>query len=197
MKLLKEEYVSLRDEIIHLDDSISSVLNFFYTFIATFLAFSLTQDDTIYLLLSHIITLPAYLLIIGKRMGQCKISAYLQVFGEGEEINWETRQTRLKIKKGPQIFVYVHATHFPFLLVNISVLILFIYRTRWDSPVTTYILCKSIFEIAMFFILLGLTVQNRKLSKEDYVNDWRRIQMEEEKEKSRCNRKNKNRAKGK
>ena len=49
---MKEEYLMLREEILHLDSVVNNTINFFYVFMATYVAFSLTQEDTIFILLS-------------------------------------------------------------------------------------------------------------------------------------------------
>ena len=48
--IMKDEYLMLREEIIHLDTIISNVVNLFYAFIASFIAFALLQSDTIFIL---------------------------------------------------------------------------------------------------------------------------------------------------
>ena len=60
---MKEEYLMLREEILHLDSVVNNTINFFYVFMATYVAFSLTQEDTIFILLSFIVT-PVYNFLI-------------------------------------------------------------------------------------------------------------------------------------
>ena len=47
----KDEYLMLRDEILHLDTIVSNTITFFYAFIASFLAFALTQTDNVLFIL--------------------------------------------------------------------------------------------------------------------------------------------------
>ena len=51
---MDKEYLMLRDELLHLDTVVNNTINFFYVFIASFIAFALTQEDTIFILLSYI-----------------------------------------------------------------------------------------------------------------------------------------------
>lgn len=89
----EKEYLMLREEILHLDEVIVHTINFFYAFLASFLAFALTQKDTIYIVLSYIVILPAYLIVLSKLHGMSKIGGYLYVYHEkhgNTNFKWET-----------------------------------------------------------------------------------------------------------
>lgn len=75
----KDEYLMLREEILHF---INNTINFFYVFIASYIAFTLMQEDTIFILLSFIGIIPPYLIVLNKMNALCKIGAYLHVFHE-------------------------------------------------------------------------------------------------------------------
>ena len=87
----KDEYLMLREEILHLDSITNNTINFFYAFIAAYIAFALTQEDTIFILLSFIGIIPPYLIVLNKMNALCKIGAYLYVFHEGGSFKWERR----------------------------------------------------------------------------------------------------------
>lgn len=171
----KEEYLMLRDEIIHLDAMINNTINFFYIFIASFLAFALTKSDTIYILLSHIVTFPTYMIVTGRRIAICKIAAYLHVFHEGEMFNWETRSLEFRSNNRPKIFGYIDDIHIPFLFVNIAIFLLYIHHTHWNELFTIYEMSKFFFEIIIFIVFIILVTKNRKVSTAYYVEDWKRI----------------------
>lgn len=170
---MKEEYLMLRDEILHLDNVVNNTINFFYVFMATYSAFSLTQDDTIFILLSYIVIIPAYLIVLNKMQGVCKIGAYLKVFHEGNCFNWETRHMKYKDKNESSRFRII-SWHFPFILVTIAVSILFLFKTSW-SDVTLY----DKFKIGMFLLATGSVFYNvikyRNISPKDYFDKWLEI----------------------
>lgn len=95
---MEKEYLMLREEILHLDSLINNTISFFYTFMATYLAYALSQDDTILFVLSYMVIVPAYMIVLSKMQGICKIGAYLKVVHEGNEFNWETKNMKLKMK---------------------------------------------------------------------------------------------------
>lgn len=174
----KDEYLMLREEILHLDTIINNTINFFYVFIAAYMAFALTKDDTIFLLLSYMVIFPAYLIVLSKMKGMCKIASYLYVFHEksdGSIFKWERRISEYREKNKDGIFSYIISSHFPFLLVSISVTTLFFFNTRWDSMNKLYEIIK-VFVLVMFsFILLFTIYKNRKISVTDYINNWENI----------------------
>lgn len=174
----KDEYLMLREEIIHLDALTNNILNFFYIFMATYISVVLDKNDTIYILMTHIVIIPAYLIVIGKRMATCKISAYMLVFLEGEDFNWETRKLRSKSRSVPIIFHFIHSTHFPFIFVNIAVFILWFSGSNWGIPLTSYEMGKLIIEIVCLLVFLILLIENRKISINDYIDKWEKVKAE-------------------
>lgn len=174
----KDEYLMLREEILHLDTIINNTINFFYVFIVSYIAFSLTQNDTIFLLLSYMVIYPAYLIVLSKMQGLCKIGAYLYVFHENKKdavFKWEQRSVQYG-NNNKNIFSYIISSHFPFLLVSCAVMILFFYSTKWDNIYSIYEIIKIIICICLNLILLIITVRNRKISTNDYVEKWEEIE---------------------
>lgn len=98
------------------------------------MSYALKQDDTIFILMSYIVIIPSYLIVVSKAQGMCKIGAYLKIFHEGEEFNWESRRIMYQEKSEKNIFKYIISMNFPFIFVNISVGILYLYFTPWDCP---------------------------------------------------------------
>lgn len=175
----KEEYLMLREEILHLDTIINNTINFFYIFIASYIAFALKQGDTIFLLLSYMIIFPAYLIVLSKMQGMCKIASYLYVFHEkldNTTFKWERRISKYREKNKDAIFSYIISSHFPFLLVSLSVMILFFYNTKWKEICKIYESIKVILCIIFNFLLLLIIYKNRKISTIDYVSNWEGIE---------------------
>lgn len=86
-----KEYEFLRAEIMDDYKYIAQYNVVLYTASATILAFALQKEQFILSLVPYIILLPLYLMCEEKRRGICKIAAYLHVFLEGTEFNWERR----------------------------------------------------------------------------------------------------------
>ena len=145
----EKEYLMLREEILQLDSIANNTINFFYAFIAAYIAFALTQEDTIFILLSYIGIIPPYLIVLNKMNALCKIGAYLDVFHEGGEFNWERRHSEFKNKYESSAFRVI-SWHFPFIFVVLAVNGLLLYRTNWNSISVDDIL-KITISLILFF----------------------------------------------
>lgn len=174
-----EEYSSLRQEINSLCSTSDTIIYILYVFLAPYLCFALAKEDTIYILLTHVVILPLYLLAIDRRIATCKISAYISVFLEEEGNKWETRQRKFKTKKQLNIFKYFSAKHFSFMFSNFLVLMIYIYKTKWVLPMPYYELVKFVFEILFFSIINIIFVKYRKIVVEDYITSWKEIKENE------------------
>lgn len=168
---MKDEYLMLREEIIHLDTIISNVVNLFYAFIASFIAFALLQSDTIFILLSYIVIIPAYMIVLNKMKAMYRIAAYLKIFHEGNEFNWETRYMQYKDKNESSRFRVV-SWHYPFMVVSIAVTALLIYKMEWDKNLSFYEISKLFVGLlCMIFIAINM-IKYKNLGVKDYINKW-------------------------
>lgn len=154
-------------------DNIISIL---YAFLTAYLAFVFNKDDTVYLLFSYVVLIPVYLLIISKRIATCKISAYISVFHENNENMWENRLMAYKTPKKPFIFSFIEATHFPFIFINLFLLVFYFIRFDVNELQTLYGWFKLILLFLFFVIIYALTARYRKISVSDYVKEWKNIQ---------------------
>lgn len=176
-----KEYLMLRDEILHLDQIIVHTINFFYAFLASFIAFSLTQDDTIYILLSYVVILPAYLMVLSKMRGMSRIGGYLYVIHEGtsgSEFQWETYNAKFsaciakkKRFSASKITTFMHTFHYPFAVTNIATFCLFCLRTHWYN-LTVYEIIKTVICILLFIFIFCLINENRKIGTKEYIAKW-------------------------
>ena len=197
----KEEYSHLKEEINLLENIINNTINYFYIFLATFLSFAFGQRDTIYLLFSQVVIIPAHLLVISKIMGRNRIVAYIRVFYEGDDVNWQRRLEKLKTKKGPLIFHFIDAVHFPFVFISFIVFALFFYRSIEIyssyaeqiyhlllqipfSPLNKkelfYEASKLLFEILCTSYTFIIAIKTRKLYPADYIASWEDIKGKED-----------------
>lgn len=171
----REEYVSLREEINQLCTGMDNIIGILYAFLAAYLAYVFDKEDTIYILFSYIIILPAYLLIVSKRIASCKISAYISVFHESGKNKWETRLIEYKTDKKLKIFNYIDAYHFPLIIADLVTFTLFIIKTNWTSPLDAYEIGKLGVETFLFISIIIIAVKSRKITVKDYLQSWTNI----------------------
>ena len=169
----KDEYLMLREEILHLDDITNNTINFFYAFIAAYIAFALTQEDTIFILLSFIGIIPPYLIVLNKMNALCKIGSYLYVFHEGQNFKWERRHMRYKDKYESSA-LRVISWHFPFIFTSLAVSLLLLYKTNW-----LFISTLDIIKILVCFVLLLIVLikayKNKNISPKVYIGKWEKF----------------------
>lgn len=166
----KDEYLMLREEILHLDNIANNTINFFYAFIATYIAFALTQEDTIFLLLTFIGIIPPYLIVLNKMNALCKVGAYLYVFHEGENFKWERRNMSFKLKYENSSFRII-SWHFPFVFGSLAVSVLLLYRINW-SLVSVVDIIKILVCIVLLFWVMIKAYKNRNISPKNYIEKW-------------------------
>ena len=174
---VSKEYLMLREEILQLGNLESQTINFLYVFVGSVLAFSLTQEDTIAILISCIVIIPAYNIVISYEQGIYKIGAYLSIFLEGSDFNWERRSflfydalgKKACFKSPVQVFNY------PFLFISILITIFFLVRTDYTQPFDFTQMAKLFLAIILFVYILFKVICNRHYSISKYIGLWREI----------------------
>lgn len=171
----EKEYLMLREEILHLDTIINNTINFFYAFVSAVLAYAVKQDDVLFVLMVWVIIIPAYRIVVGKRKNIFRIAAYLNVFHEGEEFNWERRQKQLfdttqygKNKK-------ISSFNYPFIFVTVFVIFVFVVKIKWRSIGFNEELAKAIIGIVLPTIQIGAIIKNRKIDVDQFIKQWEKI----------------------
>lgn len=185
-----KEYLMLREEILHLSEIISQTTNFFYAFIATYMAaiVTISNRDTIYIIFMYIVTWPAYLIVLNKAQQMYKIGGYLQVFHERKKyatFKWETNSWIFSKKcTSKNLFSFdwfqshIRAYHFPFSLVNIAALLLFVagtYQNR-QNLFSIYEGFKTIIFIFLFFTMSVLIHEQKKITTNEYITMWEHLE---------------------
>ena len=165
---MDKEYLMLRDELLHLDTVVNNTINFFYVFIASFIAFALTQEDTIFILLSYIVIIPAYLIVISKMQGICKIGAYLSLFHEGRSLTG--KQEILSLTRNMLLYspISCHQTSRLFLSVRLlsscsCIALNGISFLRFMRNVSCAL------QLFCFLVVLVLAYKNRNINTKDYI----------------------------
>lgn len=176
---MEQEYMMLREEIVKLEEIINHTVTFFYAFIAGFLMFVVKQEDTILVLLSYIVLLPAYIMVLSKYEGIFRIGAYLKVYHEGEIFNWETRTMKLKRINHRNNYTFLSSAHFPFLFTNFFIAGIYILKIDYKVITQPYEVMKVAALIFLFVSVLVLCKKNRNLSVEFFVDKWERVKQME------------------
>lgn len=168
----KDEYLMLRDEILHLDLLVNNTINFFYVFVSAVLLYSLKEKNVVSMLISYIVIIPAYIIAMDKTKNMYKIGAYLRVFHEGNEFNWETRNAKLYQDPKFAKLSKMSAFNLPFLFVSSFVTILFMARIDWNSVGETIEFLKVVIAIILYSVQLILIIKNGRIKYFDYVEFW-------------------------
>lgn len=155
-------------------------MGFFYAFIASIIAFSLSKRDTMFILISYIALLPVYRLVLSKEINIYRIGSYLHVFHEGEEFNWE-RRSNILCNKLPSFFKRTIPTfNYPFIYISTFIFIVFLLRTDWKQISNLdYEFIKVLFSVGQYFWLIYLIFKNRNLGKMCFIPTWEEIREEE------------------
>lgn len=179
MKNISNEYLMLRDEILHLSNLENQTINFLYVFVASVLAFSITQKDTIVILISYIVIIPAYKMVISHEKGIYKIGAYLYVFLEGEDFNWERRSfvfyETLRNNSGNGTKRKIQVFNYPFLFISTLIMVFFLARTNYAAICSPYELLKCIAAVLLYLYVLVTTANNKYYSISKYIDLWEKL----------------------
>ena len=169
----------LRDEILHMDTLVNNTINFFYVFVAGILTFSFSQDDSIFLLTTYVVMIPAYIMVLSKTIGIYRVASYLYVFHEGGVFNWERRNKKIMDSSMFRIFKEISSINLPFFFVSLFVLIIFCVKTNWDNIGEKYELLKIFLSFSLYMVQLILIIKNRKITLDKYIPIWKNIYSSE------------------
>lgn len=175
----KDEYLMLRNEILHHNTLENNTINFLYVFISAILVFSLNQEDSLYVLIAYVVIIPSYRIVWSKRKGICKIGAYLNVFLEGKEFNWERRNCKMYDNAPNWISSKIQSFNFPFLFISTFVLIVFLTKIKWDNLEKTREFIRLLIGILLYGVQIIMILRHRKISSEDFISIWKGIKDKE------------------
>ncbi len=175
----KDEYLMLREEILTLKTLENNTINFFYGFVSSVLLFTINQTNSMYILISYVVIIPAYLIVKSKRNAICKIGAYLNVFYEGKEFNWERRSCKMYKDAPTWLSSKIQSSNLPFLFVSTFVTILFLLKVQWSNISNTNEFIKIIIALMLYSIQLILIIENRKITSEKFITLWEKVKNQE------------------
>lgn len=177
----EKEYEVLRKE---MDDRMNSVNSYnivMLTVTVTILGFALQQDHYAMCLIPIIIIVPTYLRNIDADKAVIKMGAYLNVFLEGEDFNWERRNhKRDKTLKKKSFALRMFSVYNSLIIICV---LLAIYKCLSGNHDLIHLSIIIILSIGLFSIWVVEHHQiNHYSIKKDYVNEWESIKKQEKRE---------------
>lgn len=176
-----KEYLMLREEILHLDTIINNTINFFYVFVSAVLAYAISQEDAVFVLIPWVVIIPSYRIIVGKRKNIFRIAAYLNVFHEGEDFNWERRQKKMYDTSSYGKSKKLSSFNYPFIFVSTLVMIIFCIKINWSEIGMNIEALKIALGMILYVAQIGTIIKNRILDADKYVLQWEKIKRNEKK----------------
>ena len=128
---MNEEYNTLRAEVLQKIELHNKLIMFAITTTVAILAFAFSQNNAYLFLLPFCVIIPVSLRVIYYRSAMVKISAYIAVFIEpkNKNYNWETRNHKLNISINNNITKALRSNiNYDCLILSISCYILFVVR---------------------------------------------------------------------
>lgn len=168
-KCSKEEYLMLREELLHADTMKNNIMIAMYGFIGAILAFAITQEDNLFVLLPYVVLIPSYAVVLGYDRTVYRIGSYLLVFHEEEdgEFQWESRIpsfTDQRNKNTHSLFKFIEAFNFPFLFTTLFLTALFFVRVDWSNW-KTYDFAVRVAVALMCAVIMAYAIWKNRINK--------------------------------
>ena len=159
---MNEEYNTLRAEVLQKIELHNKLIMFAITTTVAILAFAFSQNNAYLFLLPFCVIIPVSLRVIYYRSAMVKISAYIAVFIEpkNKNYNWETRNHKLNISINNNITKALRSN------INYDCLILSISCDFWIAVISP---------ILLVIIELILSIKGNKLykTKQYWIDKWK------------------------
>lgn len=159
----KDEYLMLREEILHLDNIIHSQISVLYVAVASILVFAINQANSLMYLITYVVILPIYLVVVNKSDGMYKISGYMASYLEGEEFNWENNLIRFNNKYRKVRHYTKQAYDFPFIFSSILTTALFFIAVDYNEIKSLYIIVQIIIACILFICVILIFFSRYKI----------------------------------
>ena len=176
---MNEEYNTLRAEVLQKIELHNKLIMFAITTTVAILAFAFSQNNAYLFLLPFCVIIPVSLRVIYYRSAMVKISAYIAVFIEpkNKNYNWETRNHKLNISINNNITKALRSNiNYDCLILSISCSILFVVRfLNMTSKINFDFWIAVISPILLVIIELILSIKGNKLykTKQYWIDKWK------------------------
>ena len=169
-----EEYKVLRDEMIMYYNNIANYNIVLFTTSTGIMAYVLNKEEYYYCLIPLMIIIPLFLLCENQHKNACKLGAYLNVFCEGKEYNWERRHhyyDRRSEKRDPKdILPYIS-------MVCVSCISAIMKILCNDGVNKVYTIIPVIAMVCSVTIIIHEKVEYNNM-RENYRKSWEEVKKE-------------------
>jgi hypothetical protein len=183
-----KEYEFLRAEMMDYYQTISQYNVVMYTATATILVFALKESLFLFCLIPYCVVLPLYLMCEAKRRGICRIAAYMIVFLEGKDYNWESRHhsfdEKNEIKKRKRFF-RTSSSPLPFFLLAMVCSLASLCKVYfYDTVLVDKLIQAAIVVLITVVAIVVMTVNKVDYTKvrQQYIDKWREWKKDENSE---------------
>lgn len=172
-----EEYKLLKQEIINNNNIMRNFQIALYSATGLILTFAFMQDEPMICLLPYLVIIPLYLFRIKQSCDTIKVGAYMIVFLEGREFNWETRFNKYEKSVNAK-----KVSCIDFMLLIIASFLAFLAKSGIpDINYVEYSIRLLIGVVSMALCMMILLIKRIEPEKEkaNYIARWNKIKEEE------------------
>lgn len=180
----KEEYESLRQEIMYSMQIVKNYRTLLYTIVVATLVFAFDKGEAILFLIPLCAIIPIYLLAVHQIDSTLRLGAYIYVFIEPQtECQWETRLLEYdKLHKNQ--YSTKKSSISPYWCISLSCLalsVLYLNYNNRDFMFYITILIQIIILVLCIYLFINKT-PNYLETKKEYIEEWKEIKRIEETE---------------
>lgn len=169
-----KEYEMIREEIMYMYKAIQELRKILYVMVVSVLTIAVGRNESLLCLVPYCVIIPIYIVTIDYQYSMWKLGAYLIIFHEGKEYNWETRLHNFNVNEGNKNRSGAKSFHSPFVATSIICTILFFVKIDYsDITYETYV------QIALALLLFGVVLfyrfskKNPDKAKSDFIENWK------------------------
>jgi len=172
-----EEYKLLREEMLSLVNIRFTTINILYTGVSAILALGISLANPLIFLLSFCVIIPTYYMVMDNNKSIKKIGAYLQVFHENFEFNWESRLFEFEKNINGSTRTPAYSFMFPFYILGFIAIGLFFLYFDFSVQVKDARLVELMVAFVLFGLTLLFTIKHNQVKKikGHFVLEWERI----------------------
>lgn len=178
-----KEYKMIKDEIMYMHKAIQELRSILYVAVASVLTFAVGKTTPLLCLVPYCVIIPTYIVTIDYQFSMWKLGAYLLVFQEGKEYNWETRLHIFNTKEARKSRGSAKSFHSPFIATALICTILFFAKIDYKN-----ISHESWMQIVLAILLLAAVLcyrisrRNPDAAKSEFIKEWTAVKKNEKNE---------------
>lgn len=173
------EYELLRNEILENYDAIKQYNLALYVAVISVLTFALDKQNFLYCLIPYIAIIPLYFACESKNRNICKIAAYMNVFLEGNEYNWEMLHQKYDEKFNKKRNWKSISQYYFLSIMCSAIAIAKIFQLDYDTN-TKWVLFSIVLIVTIVAIIaMGLSTINYVNCRKAMLENWKKIKNEQ------------------